>query len=75
MFLPLSPCPQVGGNSRAKEFFSSQGEIQDGMSLEDKYDSRTAALYRDKVRDSGIMTTQIAVVEMPAHCMCSGHSK
>ena len=41
---------QVGGNSLAKEFFTSQGEIYPGMNIGDKYDTRTAALYRDKVR-------------------------
>lgn len=40
---------QVGGNSRAKDFFSSQPDIVPGMSLSDKYNSRAAALYRDKV--------------------------
>ena len=41
---------KVGGNSRAKEFFDSQSEVSPGMSFSDKYNSRTAALYRDKVR-------------------------
>ncbi|CAI8011613.1 ADP-ribosylation factor GTPase-activating protein 1, partial [Geodia barretti] len=40
---------QVGGNSRAKEFFSSQSDITPGMGLADKYDTKTAALYRDKI--------------------------
>lgn len=40
---------KVGGNSRAKEFFSSQPDISPGMSLSDKYNSRAAALYRDKI--------------------------
>ena len=40
---------QVGGNSRAKEFFTSRGDVKPGMSLTDKYDTKTAALYRDKV--------------------------
>ena len=41
---------KVGGNSRAKEFFDSQSDIYPGISFSDKYNSRTAALYRDKVR-------------------------
>jgi len=41
---------KVGGNSRAKEFFESQSEVTSGTSFSDKYNSRTAALYRDKVR-------------------------
>ena len=45
----LLSLPQVGGNSRAKEFFASGNDIHPGLSLADKYDTRTAALYRDKV--------------------------
>lgn len=40
---------KVGGNSRAKEFFDSQSDIYPGMSFSEKYNSRAAALYRDKV--------------------------
>ena len=40
---------KVGGNKRAEEFFSSQSDISDTMTLSDKYNSRAAALYRDKV--------------------------
>ena len=49
LLLPPPPSPQVGGNSPAKEFFSSQPDISPGMTLTEKYNSRTAALYRDKV--------------------------
>ena len=40
---------KVGGNSRAKEFFESQSDVTAGMSFSEKYNSRAAALYRDKV--------------------------
>ena len=50
---------QVGGNSRAKDFFSSQPDISPGMSLSDKYNSRAAALYRDKVH---VKTTQHCLI-------------
>ena len=40
---------KVGGNSRAKEFFDSQSDIHPGTSFTEKYNSRAAALYRDKV--------------------------
>jgi ADP-ribosylation factor GTPase-activating protein 1 len=40
---------KVGGNRKAKEFFQSQSDYRDNWSLQDKYDSRAAALYRDKV--------------------------
>lgn len=41
---------KVGGNKRAHEFFSSQSDITDNMTISEKYNSRAAALYRDKVR-------------------------
>ena len=40
---------KVGGNRRAKEFFLSQPDFHEGMSLQEKYNSKAAALYRDKV--------------------------
>ena len=40
---------QVGGNSRLTEFFFAQSDVHTGMSLRDKYNTRAAALYRDKV--------------------------
>lgn len=40
---------KVGGNKRAHEFFSSQSDITDGMTISEKYNSKAAALYRDKV--------------------------
>ena len=40
---------KVGGNRKATEFFNSQSDYKPGMSLQEKYNSRAAALYRDKV--------------------------
>lgn len=40
---------KVGGNRKAQEFFNSQPDYKQGMSLQEKYNSRAAALYRDKV--------------------------
>ncbi|XP_076462234.1 ADP-ribosylation factor GTPase-activating protein 1-like isoform X2 [Babylonia areolata] len=40
---------KVGGNRRAKEFFLSQPDYREGMSMQEKYNSKAAALYRDKV--------------------------
>ena len=40
---------KVGGNRNAKAFFNSQSDYDPGMSLIDKYNSKAAALYRDKV--------------------------
>ncbi|KAK6167595.1 hypothetical protein SNE40_021584 [Patella caerulea] len=40
---------EVGGNKEAREFFESQLDYKSDMSLKDKYDTRAAALYRDKI--------------------------
>nr|XP_058959677.1 ADP-ribosylation factor GTPase-activating protein 1-like [Pocillopora verrucosa] len=40
---------KVGGNSKAKAFFKSQPDIRADMSIQEKYNSRAAALYRDKI--------------------------
>jgi len=40
---------KVGGNRRAKEFFASQSDYSNTMSLQQRYNSRAAALYRDKI--------------------------
>jgi len=40
---------KVGGNQKAREFFNSQPDYQKSMSLLEKYNTKAAALYRDKV--------------------------
>ncbi len=40
---------QVGGNAAAKAFFKSESDYRDGMSISEKYHTKAAALYRDKV--------------------------
>lgn len=40
---------QVGGNRNALEFFKSQPDWSDSMTIEQKYNTKAAALYRDKV--------------------------
>lgn len=40
---------QVGGNRRAKEFLCSQSDYDHKAPLQQKYNTRAAALYRDKV--------------------------
>jgi len=40
---------KVGGNRKAREFFESQPDYNNSMSLLEKYNSKAAALYRDKV--------------------------
>lgn len=40
---------KVGGNQRAKDFFSSQLDWDDTLPLAQKYNTKAAALYRDKI--------------------------
>jgi hypothetical protein len=41
--------PQLGGNRRAHEFLVSQPDYKPTMSIRDKYNTRAAAQYREKV--------------------------
>ncbi|XP_067679916.1 ADP-ribosylation factor GTPase-activating protein 1-like isoform X2 [Haliotis asinina] len=40
---------KAGGNRKAKEFFKSQPDYNEGMSISEKYNTKAAALFRDKV--------------------------
>ncbi|XP_033298794.1 ADP-ribosylation factor GTPase-activating protein 1 [Bombus vancouverensis nearcticus] len=40
---------RIGGNKNAREFFESQPDWNDNMSITQKYNTKAAALYRDKV--------------------------
>jgi ADP-ribosylation factor GTPase-activating protein 1 len=41
---------KAGGNRKAKEFFASQSDYNiNTMNLQQRYNSRAAALYRDKI--------------------------
>ncbi|WAR22762.1 ARFG1-like protein [Mya arenaria] len=40
---------KAGGNRKARDFFTSQSDYNEGWSLTEKYNSRAAALYRDKI--------------------------
>lgn len=40
---------KVGGNRKARVFFESQVDWDDSMSITQKYNTKAAALYRDKV--------------------------
>ena len=42
-------CLKVGGNGKAKAFFQNQADYREGMAIRDKYHTRAAALYKDKV--------------------------
>ncbi|GFS01511.1 ADP-ribosylation factor GTPase-activating protein 1 [Elysia marginata] len=45
---------KAGGNKMCKEFFESQSDYKQGMSLQEKYNSRAAALLRDKVATTAL---------------------
>eukprot|EP00794_Sanderia_malayensis_P004584 gene4584-5186_t len=40
---------KVGGNNAAHSFFKSESDYREGMSISEKYHTKTAALYRDKI--------------------------
>jgi ADP-ribosylation factor GTPase-activating protein 1 len=40
---------KVGGNRQAKEFLESQSDYSSDMSIQQRYNTRAAALYRDKI--------------------------
>ncbi|KAH0946301.1 hypothetical protein HN011_003065 [Eciton burchellii] len=40
---------KVGGNRNAREFFESQPDWDESMSISQRYNTRAAALYRDKI--------------------------
>ena len=40
---------KVGGNKKARLFFESQDDYDDCLTIQEKYNTRAAALYRDKV--------------------------
>jgi ADP-ribosylation factor GTPase-activating protein 1 len=41
---------KAGGNAKFREFLETQDDYEPSWSLQDKYSSRAAALFRDKVR-------------------------
>lgn len=40
---------KAGGNQRAREFFDDQPDWQDNQTIQQRYNSKAAALYRDKI--------------------------
>lgn len=40
---------KVGGNRRAKEFFNGQPDWDDRLPFSEKYNTKAAALYKDKI--------------------------
>lgn len=50
---------KAGGNAKFQQFLESQEDFDPGWSLQEKYSSKAAALFRDKVR-----TRQLAVPQL-----------
>lgn len=40
---------KAGGNQRAREFFEDQPDWQENQTIQQRYNSKAAALYRDKI--------------------------
>eukprot|EP01136_Pigoraptor_vietnamica_P015371 Opistho-1_new@58455 len=40
---------KAGGNDAARAFLTSRPDYRDGMSIQEKYNTQAAALYRDKI--------------------------
>lgn len=40
---------KVGGNKKAREFFEDQPDWNESMSIQQRYNTKAAALYRDKI--------------------------
>lgn len=40
---------KAGGNQRAREFFEDQPDWRENQTIQQRYDSKAAALYRDKI--------------------------
>jgi hypothetical protein len=45
----------IGGNDNMMAFFKAHEDWRDGMSINEKYNSTFAALYKDKVRSAKIL--------------------
>jgi len=41
---------KVGGNKKARDFLTEQSDWDENASFSERYNSKAAALYRDKVR-------------------------
>lgn len=54
---------KVGGNQKAREFFESQDDYNGSLSLQEKYNSRAAALYRDKVFNFNYLVSHISFIK------------
>lgn len=54
---------KVGGNRTARVFFEAQSDWEDSMSVQQKYNTKAAALYRDKVCITFVLTVVLNQVQ------------
>lgn len=47
---------QVGGNLKARDFFESQPDFKPGLTIQQKYNTKAAAMYRQKVSGNFFMS-------------------
>lgn len=58
---------KAGGNAKFRQFLESQEDYDPCWSLQDKYNSKAAALFRDQVR-----TCRLAVSGLPPSAALAG---
>jgi len=51
---------KAGGNAKFREFLEAQDDYEPSWSLQDKYSSRAAALFRDKVGPAWLALAHLA---------------
>lgn len=53
---------KIGGNLNAREFFESQPDWDSSLSIQQKYNTKAAALYRDKVIFISYLSMNVLVI-------------
>ena len=59
---------KVGGNRKARQFFESHSDYSPLMSFQSKYNSKTAALYREQV---GLEEPGLYRLKLSKECICA----
>lgn len=60
---------KAGGNGKFRLFLELQDDYEPNWTLQEKYNSKAAALFRDKVKDARIMVF-IIKNRLALHCEC-----
>ena len=63
-----------GGNNQAKEFLEAQSDWKAGGNISANYNSKAAALYRDKVTEGLKKKSQILFLHLQISCEAKGES-